>query len=100
MTKRARRNHTLAFKAKVAPCGHQGREDPGRVGPTDRGRPEPDRELEDPAAGGSRRPVRLRCAPPERGCDVSVAGDPLPLCVYSELTLPGFGAAQFHGRSV
>ena len=69
MTKRARRNHTPAFKAKVALAAVEGRQDAGRTGAALRCASEPDHGLEGATArggGGSfrRRPSNAQGAAP------------------------------------
>ena len=58
MTKRNRRTHSAAFKAKVALAARQGRADAGRTGAAVRGASEPDHGMEAAIAGTCCRCVR------------------------------------------
>ena len=61
MSKRPRRNHSPAFKAKVALAALQGEKNLGRVGPGVRRPSQPNQRLEKPAFGtGGQRVWRRR----------------------------------------
>ena len=70
MTRRTRRNHTAAFKAKVALGGVEGREDAGGAGADFRCASEPDHGLEGAAARGGGGGVRLGRSRPAPAVDV------------------------------
>ena len=58
MSRRPRRNHTPAFKAKVALAADQGRSDTGSAGGAVRRSPQPDHDVESAAGGRGCRRVR------------------------------------------
>jgi hypothetical protein len=59
MTKRTRRNHSPAFKAKVALAAVKGEKNAGRAGAAVRRSPEPDYDVARPAAGRGRGGFRV-----------------------------------------
>ena len=68
MTKRPRRNHTPAFKARVALDAIKGREDTGRIGRALRRSPEPNHDLAFTASGRSSRGFWRRGEARRRAC--------------------------------